>query len=543
MAEQSFERKKMTIVYILEILKRYTDDTYDREGRPAHCLTQAQIGEKLYKDYDIVLDRKAISRNLMDLTESSEYCDKIIFDTETRNTPVKGKIETSEIRTNYRYCHDFDSAQIRLLMDAVLFSKNISSSECRGLLEQISKLGNIDSRSRLAKHLYKLSFISEDKVANSQLLYNIEIIDEAIEKKRQVAYIYNNYGKDKKLHPRLDAEGNSVIRIVNPYSIQASNGRYYLVCNYDEYDNATNVRIDKITDIEILDTPAKPKNQVKGLRDIPSTLAEQLYMQPGSPERIVFRATNNESIISDMIDWFGKGIRFTGGDDSTVTCEIKSNPRAMRFWAMQYSDHVEILEPERLREEIRSSMRQAWRKYNNGNDSLVESPEGIRKLISDWKSICGKAVSKKEEERKVDIRELGNLVRKTHIILLPYSGRDMEGQYAELMLSLKQLERKTNVSLLPDAYCISLILKGLISKSENAEIHTKRGVPEDILPIKTVIHGDGPVYINLDVSNFEEGYLSLLQYTGKQAEETKRTHAEIREKIREKHKEISEQKR
>lgn len=65
------------------------------------------------------------------------------------------------------------------------------------------------------------------KMANDQLLYNIEIIDEAIETGRQIAYIYNNYGKDKKLHPRLDSDGNSIIRIVNPYSMQASNERYY----------------------------------------------------------------------------------------------------------------------------------------------------------------------------------------------------------------------------------------------------------------------------------------------------------------------------
>ena len=67
MAAESSERKKISTLYILEILKRYTDDTYDSEGRPLHCLTQAQIGEKLYADYGINLDRKAVSRALPSL--------------------------------------------------------------------------------------------------------------------------------------------------------------------------------------------------------------------------------------------------------------------------------------------------------------------------------------------------------------------------------------------------------------------------------------------------------------------------------------------
>ena len=360
----SSERKKMTNVYILEILRKYTDDTYDKEGNPAHCLTQAQIAEKLFADYNIILDRKAVSRGLADLTASPEFHDKIEYDIEVRKAKIDGVMQDSEIRTNYRYRHDFDTAQIRLLIDAVLFSRNIPTNESKDLLEQISKLGGVDSRSHLSKHIYRLSVVSGDRVANDELLNNIDIIDEAIEKGRKISFIYNHYGKDKKLHPRLGSDGKAKIRTVSPYLIQASNGRYYLVCNYDEYDNVVNVRVDKITNIEILDEPEKPKKEVSGLKNSPVTLAEMLYMQPGNPERIIFKATNSENIISELIDWFGKSIRFVGEDESTVTCEVKAVPGAMKFWAMQYSDHVEIIEPESLRDTIRESLCSAKIKYN-----------------------------------------------------------------------------------------------------------------------------------------------------------------------------------
>ena len=51
--------KKMLIMHILDILKKYTDED--------HRLSQKEIGEILKNEYDMVVDRKSIKRNLMDL--------------------------------------------------------------------------------------------------------------------------------------------------------------------------------------------------------------------------------------------------------------------------------------------------------------------------------------------------------------------------------------------------------------------------------------------------------------------------------------------
>ena len=53
--------KKMLIMHILDILKKYTDED--------HRLSQKEIGEILKNEYDMVVDRKSIKRNLMDLID------------------------------------------------------------------------------------------------------------------------------------------------------------------------------------------------------------------------------------------------------------------------------------------------------------------------------------------------------------------------------------------------------------------------------------------------------------------------------------------
>lgn len=59
---EHFEPKKLALIRIWQILHHYSD--YD------HPLTQEEIAARLEQDYGIVIERKAISRNLSLLKEA-----------------------------------------------------------------------------------------------------------------------------------------------------------------------------------------------------------------------------------------------------------------------------------------------------------------------------------------------------------------------------------------------------------------------------------------------------------------------------------------
>ena len=151
------------------------------------------------------------------------------------------------------------------------------------------------------------------------------------------------------MHPRENTQGKAKEYVVNPYQIAATNGRYYLICNYDKYDNVANYRLDRITNIKVLDTPVKPAKQVKGLENglnLPKHMAEHIYMFAGESVPVTFRA--KKYLVSEIIDWFGKDITFSDEPEDEVTARVTVNLEAMRKWALQYAVYVNVLGPEKL---------------------------------------------------------------------------------------------------------------------------------------------------------------------------------------------------
>ena len=112
--------KKMLIMHILDILRKYTDEN--------HRLSQKEIGEILKTEYDMVVDRKSIKRNLMDLIDLGfgiEYSESVRM----VRDKATGKLEESCFLSDFYLVREFTDRELRLLIDSLLFSKHITSSQ------------------------------------------------------------------------------------------------------------------------------------------------------------------------------------------------------------------------------------------------------------------------------------------------------------------------------------------------------------------------------------------------------------------------------
>lgn len=338
MADSS-EAKKLLIVRIMQVLERYSDVN--------HPLTQEEIIKKLEKDYGINAERKAIGRNIALLQE--------VFESEGINNPATAiVIESDKRKGTFLDKRLFEDAELRLLIDGVLASKHISEKYSSDLIEKLSMLSNKYFKSNI-KHVYSVK--DWNKTKNKALFLNIALIDEAIEKGRQITFDYNKYGADKKLH-------KTSTHTASPYQLILHNQHYYLVFLSEKWKNMGHFRLDKITNIDITDEPLTPLRKIKGYEnglDYKKFASSLPYMFTDDIEKVTFVC--DESIIDQVVDWFGEEVKLTDMGGGKFEAAVLASPNAMEYWALQYLNFVEIKTPLKLREKIKDNLALAVGRY------------------------------------------------------------------------------------------------------------------------------------------------------------------------------------
>lgn len=330
----SFEPKKLALIRIMQILRDYSDF--------AHPLTQEDIAGYLEKGYGIVIERKAISRNISLLKEAGM---------DIQSTRVGSYLDSRE----------FEDSELHMLIDGVLCSKHITAKHSADLIERLCGLSNKYFRA----HVKNTFSVNEwNKTDNQNLFYNIELIDDAIEQCRQIRFDYNKYGTDRKLHKTSTQE-------ISPYQLILHNQRYYLMGHNEYWKNMLYLRLDHITNMEIIDKKATPLRSVAGYEngiDFKELSSALPYMYADKIERVEFVA--DAVIVDQIVDWFGEGARFTQLDDQKVKVDVKVSISAMEYWAMQYINYVEITAPEDLRSRIREKLEGALQRYSDCSDKI-----------------------------------------------------------------------------------------------------------------------------------------------------------------------------
>lgn len=320
------ETKKSALIRILQILERETDEK--------HAVSQDDIVDILERDYGIEIERKAVGRDIALLKD------------------VGYNIESGRGGTKL-LDRTFDDSELRLLIDSVLASNHIPEKQTLSLIKRLSSFSSKYFKSHIS-HVFSVN--DWQKSDNTNLFYNIHVINNAIETNTVVEYDYNKYGTDKKLHKTSSQS-------VTPYQLVLHNQRYYLMGYSMKWDHMVFHRLDKITEIRETDDAHKPLRSIPGYEsgiNYKELSTARPYMFSDKPERIDFYVT--EYMVDQVIDWFGKNITIMD-DKGRLRVSVISSPNAMLYWALQYLDSVEVIRPAKLRNEIKDALNKGLEKY------------------------------------------------------------------------------------------------------------------------------------------------------------------------------------
>lgn len=330
--------KKGAVLGVLQILKEESDEE--------HYLTYNQISAKLKEKYNIIRARKAIADDIKVLNAFGITIDK------------------GENDIGFAYINrDLDSTQVRYIIDSIYSSRSITQKRAA----EISKtLSSMLSKYQSESFSSMKKTVSSGPTSKDDVFYNIYTIQEAIKQKRQIQFRYLEINKQGEVSKRM----NGYYYKVNPYYMVNNFGRYYLIANKENHQNASNYRIDYMMDIEVI-----PASHCKDIWEIPQLskvtinqyLAEHIYLFGGDVVDCHMQILNYR-VLTDVKDWFGENAKISYDAETDKTyCDVRCDENALFYWARQYGEKVEILSPESLRERLYKELSAEMLRYQPTN--------------------------------------------------------------------------------------------------------------------------------------------------------------------------------
>lgn len=323
----------LRLLFLADIFKRRTDEN--------HVYSAAQLISML-EEYGIKCERKSIYRDVEDLKEYG-------MDIVNVRAPKRGY---------YLKGRKFSPPEARLLIDAVQAAKFISEKNTKSLIYKIGGLVSEYQEEELREQIYVNGSIKTDK---EDLYETIQVLDRAIKNEKQVMLRYARRSLENKYLVRN--EGKTFL--VNPYAMLWSNDHYYLICNNDKYSNLMHLRLDRIFDIEPLNSSAKSFSKVSPYTDkfdIADYSNKLFNMFSGEEESVTLCCSN--TIIDEILEKFGDDvpIKIDDSEHFKIKADVEMS-EGLVSWILQYGTDIKVLHPKSLVRAIKEKTGQILEMY------------------------------------------------------------------------------------------------------------------------------------------------------------------------------------
>lgn len=326
---------KLKLLYLKDIFEKYSDEQ--------HILNAVDIVYKLSNEYGIECERKSIYKDIDVLVDYG-------MDIIRTRTPKNGYFLASG---------EFQLAEIRLLSDAVQAADFISKEKTKELVDKIEGLTSIYQASVLKKQVY---IDNRTKSNNQTVYYTISDLDTAIKTGCKVRLNYSRRRLDEKYAAMKDTRTH----VLSPYSLIWSDDHYYLVANNEKYDNLMHLRIDRISNVEILSEKARNMAEVCGYKnyfDAADYASKQFHMFSGKPETVELKCKNE--ILEQMLDRFGEKVFMRRSDDESFLLRTEAAVnKGLVTWIMQYGDDMKVVSPQTLKDMVKDMAQRIAAVYN-----------------------------------------------------------------------------------------------------------------------------------------------------------------------------------
>ncbi len=321
------DNQKLKIFYILDYLQK--------NSHQEHPVRAAELQDMLSQQHNIACERKTI---YSDIAALQDYGVDIV------SLPGKGG-------GYYIASRNFELPELKLLIDAVLSSKFLTEKKSRELIEKLCSQCSVYD-ARLMRRDVLVS--GRVKSMNETIYYNVDAIQDAIAENRQIRFRYFDFDLNRERKYR-DRE-----YLASPYGLCQDNENCYLLAHSPRH-GATSYRVDRMSDIQILEEPRIPCPELTG--KALNQYANRLF-QMYSGETADVKLRFHRSLVNVVIDRFGRDILLIpdGEEHFVFTVNVAVSPMFLS-WVIGFGSKAKILYPQSVVDACKAMCQEALAQY------------------------------------------------------------------------------------------------------------------------------------------------------------------------------------
>ncbi len=318
--------KKLKILYLAKFLREQTD-----EEHPATI--NDMIG--YLKLQGISAERKAIYD---DLELLRLYGMDIVY-TKSKN------------HNYYLGQRDFELPELKLLIDVVQSSPFLTTKKSMELIRKLESLASESQARTLRRQVYVLNRV---KTLNEQLYYHIDGINEAINENKQISFRYFDWSPQGERIYRHDGK----VYQECPVALCVDRN-YYLITYRPETGKYIHFRVDRISDLAVVD---EPRPELPKDFDLASYVRNIFDMHSGQRQLVTLEL--DQKLLNVAMDRFGRDAHYRKGESDTiiVSTQVEVSPTFLS-WVLCFGSQAKILEPESAKVALQDLAREALSRY------------------------------------------------------------------------------------------------------------------------------------------------------------------------------------
>ena len=325
------QNQKQKMLYIKNMLERETDCE--------HGLSMADFLARL-KEIGIDAERKSIYDDIECLRESG----------------MDIKLSRGKRFTYYLDNRMFETAELKLLVDAVQVAKVLTIEQSRQLIKKIEQLTGIHEAKKLNRHVV---IQGRNKTVNEDVYQAIDAIHEAIFANRKIRFYYFDWTVEKK---KLLRHGGTPYEI-SPWALVWNDEQYYLVAYDHKSAMIRHYRVDKMIDVSVIDEEREGQKHFSDFR-LDAYSNRVFGMFTAEEKRVTLECDND--MIGVIMERFGEDVMVIPYGENVFRVTVTVAVSTWFFsWLFGFGNKIRIISPDDVREEYRKKIIKTLEEYDH----------------------------------------------------------------------------------------------------------------------------------------------------------------------------------